>query len=160
MTAAPDPYLAGLRLLGRRDYTAAELRARLLARGCPEPDVAHALDRLRREGALDDARAARAYASTAARVKGRGRLRVLRELEARGVDPEVARGAVDEVFSDIDETALVERALTKRLHGPIASPAEARRLHQALTRLGFPPAAIAAALRRHSRRGAVDADRS
>ncbi len=153
---APDAYLAGLRLLGRRELSAAQLRERLARRGYRDVDIDEALARLRGEGALDDARTARAYASTAARVKGRGHLRILRELEAMGIEPEVARGAVEEVFAEVDEASLLERALRKRLHGPITSEAQLRRLHQALARLGFPPAAIAAALKRRGRPGVSD----
>lgn len=156
MTDAPDAYLTGLRLLARRELSSAQLRDRLAKRGCPEPEIAAALARLREEGALDDRRTARAYASTAARVKGRGRLRILRELDALGLDREIARAAADEVFEEIEEAALLQRALAKRLRGPIKDEGQFRRLHQYLTRLGFPPAAIIAALKARYRRATQD----
>ncbi len=156
MNDVPDAYLAGLRLLARRELSSAQLHDRLAKRGCPEPEIDAALARLREEGALDDRRMARAYASTAARVKGRGRLRILRELDALGLDREIGRAAADEVFQEIDEAALLERALAKRLRGPIKDEGQFRRLHQYLTRLGFPPFAITTALKARYRRGAVD----
>jgi regulatory protein len=156
MNDAPDAYLAGLRLLARRELSSVQLRDRLAKRGCPDLEIDAALARLREEGALDDRRMARAFASTAARVKGRGRLRILRELEAQGLDREVARAAVDEVFDEIEEPALLERALAKRLRGPIRDEGHFRRLYQYLTRLGFPPSAIAAALKARCRRAAPD----
>jgi regulatory protein len=156
MTDAHDAYLAGLRLLARRELSAAQLRDRLARGGCSGSDIDEAIDRLRTEGALDERRMARAFASTASRVKGRGRLRVLRELEATGVDRETARAAVDEAFAEVDEAALLDRAIAKRLRGPLRDEGHFRRLNQYLTRLGFPPAAIAAALRARYRRASPD----
>jgi len=156
MTSAHDAYVSGLRLLARRELSVAQLRARLARRCWSDSDIAEAIDRLRQDGALDDRRMARAFASTAARVKGRGRLRILRELEAAGVDRDTARAAVDDVFGEVDEGALLDRAIAKRLRGPIRDEGQFRRLHQHLTRLGFPPAAIAAALRARYRRASPD----
>jgi len=98
---------------------------------------------------LDDARVARAYARTAAGVKGRGRLRVMRELNAMGIARDVATEALAEVFADVDEHALIAKALQKKMRGRprISSAAEHARLYQFLMRQGFTPAGIAAALR-------------
>jgi regulatory protein len=156
MTGAPPAYTAGLRLLARRELSAAQIRQRLARQGFPPDEIDGALDRLRQEGALDDRRMARAYASTAARVKGRGRQRILRELEATGVDHQTALAALDEVFDEVNEATLLERALAKRLRGPIRDAGQFRRLHQYLTRLGFPPAAIAGALRARMKGGAIE----
>jgi regulatory protein len=156
MSDVPDAYVTGLRLLARRELSTPQLRSRLAARGCPPDEVDAALERLRAEGALDDRRMARAAASTAARVRHRGRLRILRELEAAGVDRETAREAVEAVFDELDEAAVLERAIAKRLRGPIRDEAHFRRLHQYLIRLGFAPAAAAAALKARFRRAARD----
>jgi SOS response regulatory protein OraA/RecX len=93
---------------------------------------------------------ARAYARTAASVKGRGRLRVMRELHAMGIATEVVAAALADVFGELDERALIARALQKKLRGRprIASPAEHARLYQYLMRQGFSPAATIAALRK------------
>ena len=158
MTGSRSAYAAGLRLLARRELTAAQLRERLARRGHPPDEIEAAADRLRTEGALDDRRAARAYASTAVRVKGRGRLRVLRELEGLGLDPNTARAAVDAAFEEVDEADLLERAIERRWRGPIRDEAQLRRLHRYLVRLGFPATDALAALatRRGRTRGAED----
>jgi SOS response regulatory protein OraA/RecX len=70
----------GLRMLARRELSSSQLRARLLERDHPSADVEAAIAQLKESGALDDARVARAYAETALKVKGRGRLRIQREL--------------------------------------------------------------------------------
>jgi SOS response regulatory protein OraA/RecX len=58
---------------------------------------------------------------------------------------------VDTVFRDVDQSALLERALARRLKGPgalIRTPAEYRRIYAALLRQGFPPADVRKALDR------------
>jgi regulatory protein len=152
MADAPDAYVTGLRLLARRELSTPQLRARLAARGCPPEAIDAALERLRADGALDDRRMARAFASTAARVKHRGRLRILRELEASGIDRDTARVAIEAVFDEVDEATVLERAIARRLRGAIRDEAHFRRLHQYLIRLGFAPAAAAAALNARFRR--------
>ena len=142
-------YLDGLRLLARRELSVKELRDRLVDREYPADEIDRAIEHLLETQALDDARVARAYARTAAKVKGRGRLRVMRELNAMGIAKETASEAVADVFSDVDERSLIARALQKKMRGRprIANAAEHARLYQYLMRQGFTPAGIVAALR-------------
>jgi regulatory protein len=143
-------YADALRLLSRRELTVADCRARLLDREHSPADVEAAIARLIDAGSLDDARFARTYARSAVDVKGRGRLRVQQELQARGVAKETASAAVGEVFGDKDERALVARALQKKLRGR-PKPANERdyaRLYQHLMRQGFTPSVVSAAIRK------------
>jgi SOS response regulatory protein OraA/RecX len=67
-----------------------------------------------------------------------------------GIARDVIAEAVAEVFGDIDERAMVDRAIQKKLRGsrkPVTIQERAR-LYQFLMRQGFTPAAVAAALRR------------
>jgi regulatory protein len=143
-------YIDGLKLLGRRELSVAGLRSRLLDREHPAEETDEAIARLLETGALDDRRVARAYARTASKVKGRGRLRVTRELQAMGIARDTVAEAVAEVFGDLDERALIDRAVQKKLRGgPRPSTIQERaRLYQFLMRQGFTPAAVSAALRR------------
>ena len=143
-------YVDGLKLLGRRELSASQLRARLLDREHTPEEADEAIARLLENGALDDRRVARAYARTASKIKGRGRLRVTRELQALGIAKEIVAEAVAEVFSDLDERALIDRAIQKKLRGgkKPSTIQERARLYQFLMRQGFTPAAVAAALRR------------
>jgi regulatory protein len=143
-------YIDGLKLLGRRELSVAELRSRLVDREYPPDEIDAAVAKLLENGALDDRRVAGAYARTASKVKGRGRLRVARELQAMGIDRDVAAAAVAEVFGDIDERAMIQRAIQKKLRGgrPPATLQERARLYQFLMRQGFTPGAVSAALRR------------
>jgi len=132
---------AAFRLLGRRDLTRAELTTRLVQRGYTADDVRTVVDRLALDGYVDDRRTALAHVRTASRIKGRGRLRIQRELEARGV----GRDLIREVLSDLganDDLAAIRRFLSKRRLPADPSPADRRRLFQQLLRRGFPPSAI------------------
>jgi regulatory protein len=141
-------YLDALHLLSRRALTVSECRTRLLDRDHPEEQIDAAIAHLLDAGGLDDAKLARAYARTAVEIKGRGRLRVLRELQARGVDKEIAAEAIGEVFGDKDERSLVSRAVKKKLRGKQpGSTAEYARLYQYLMRQGFTPAVVVGVLR-------------
>ena len=143
-------YLDGLRLLARRELSVKELRDRLKDREHPPEEVDRAIEHLLETKALDDERVARAYARTASKVKGRGRLRIMRELSAMGIAKVTASEAVAEVFADVDERALIAKALQKKMRGRprIANVAEHARLYQYLMRQGFTPAGISAALRK------------
>lgn len=146
---ADSSYLTALKLLARRELSVEALRTRLRDRGYPDADIAAAIDHLLETGALDDGRVARAYARTAATLKGRGRLRVERELMALGIDRNVAAEALGEVFGELDERSLIAKALQKKLRGrkKITDIAERSRIYQYLLRQGFSPAGVAHALR-------------
>ena len=143
-------YIDGLKLLGRRELSVAQLRSRLIDREYSPEEADEAVAKLLENGALDDQRVARAYARTASKIKGRGRLRVARELQAIGISRDIAAEAVAEVFSDQDERALIDRAIQKKLRGgkKPSTMQERARLYQFLMRQGFTPAAVALALRR------------
>jgi regulatory protein len=152
----PDAaWAAAVRMLGRRELSAAQVRERLARRGWTDDAIAPAIARLTASGALDDARVARACARTRAGVKRQGRDRVLREIQALGVTRDVARTAVDEVFGALDEGHLLQAALEKRLRAGmvLSDPAVQRRLYAALVRQGFDAHAVARAIRERVRKG-------
>jgi len=138
-------------MLSRRALSVSEIRDRLRDREHGEADIDAAVTRLLETGGLDDKKLAAAYARTAAEIKGRGRLRVIRELQARGVAKGIAAEAAGEVFGDKDERSLVTRALQKKLRHRVGRPldaAEKARLYQYLMRQGFTPAVIVDSLRK------------
>jgi regulatory protein len=143
---AAKAYTDALRLVASRELTSAQLHRRLLHRGHSVQEIAAAIGRLREEGTLDDDRAAAAMARTAAAVKGRGRDRILRELTAAGVDRDVARRAVAVAYGEVDEGALLERAIA-RFDRRAANRRGPNALRQFLFRQGFSADAIAAVLR-------------
>lgn len=128
--------VAALRLLTRRDYTAAELRTKLLDKEHPEAEVAAALDGLTRDGLVNDRRVAVSFVRVASSLKGRGRHRIERELEHRGVDKAIIREAMA-TLPAADETASIRRFLERKKLPARLSPAEHRRVFGQLMRRGF-----------------------
>ena len=150
----------GLKLLARRELSVEAVRLRLQDRGFSREDIEAGIADLIESGALDDSRVARAYAQTAATVKGRGRLRVMRELLQMGIHSDVAAQALGEVFGELDERALIAKALQKKLRGrtKLADQQDYARTYQYLMRQGFSPAGVTAALRRFRSGGSTDQD--
>ena len=145
-------YVDGLHLLGRRELSVKQLRERLLERDHAAEDVDRAIALLLENRALDDARVAAAYVRTALAVKGRGRLRIRRELQEMGIDADVAGTALADAFAGTDERAQVRQALAKKMRGQrIATQADYARAFQYLMRQGFSPDMVTAVLRESRR---------
>ena len=151
-----DAYVTALRMLARRELSEAQVRTRL-ARKAFEPGVIdEAVSRLQAVHALDDRRTALACARTEANVKRHGRLRAQRTIEGLGIDRGLAKAAVAEVFGDVDEDALINQALDRKLPPSPrasarperqASAAVARRLYRYLLAQGFDAGRAHAAIR-------------
>jgi regulatory protein len=139
--------LYALTLVARREYTAHEVRTKLIARACPQDIAAVVVDRLIAAGGIDDRRAAGVHVRTAAKVKKRGRLRIERELAARGVSKAVARELVGEL-SPQDEADAIRRILAAKRMPAKPDLATRRRLFQHLLRRGFSADAIGKVMRR------------
>lgn len=136
-------------MLARRELCEAQVRTRLARRQFDPDEIEAAIARLQSERALDDRRTALACARTEANVKRHGRLRALRQIETLGIARDLARAAVAEVFSDLDEDQLIEQALSRRLrHGvSLEEATTVRRVHRYLLAQGFDAARVHAAIR-------------
>jgi len=148
-------YTAALRALMRRAHSVYEMR-RALERRAQEPSATRrVLDRLKQEKLLDDARYARQFARHHTESRRQGRYRIARDLRARGVPDRHIEAALEEIFRETDERALVRQRLERRLkwlrggHAPRAR-LDARKLasmYRSLLRAGFSTDAIRAELR-------------
>lgn len=137
---------AALALLGRRDYTAFELRQRLIDKGHDAGEVDEQIASLIADGSVNDRRVAANHVRVASQIKGRGRMRIRQELIARGVARAVADGVLAELPAE-DENTAIQRFLARRKI-PDGLPAEARnKVFQQLLRKGFTADAISKALR-------------
>ena len=136
-------------MLARRELSAAQVTERLRRRGFEPEAIQAAVDRLRRERALDDRRTAAIHARRAARTTHRGPLRAEQEITALGIAPAVARIAVAEVYAEQGVETVIERALARRLpdDAVIADRAHFGRLYRYLVRQGFDPHVATATLR-------------
>ena len=135
-----------LRLLTRRDYSANELRTKLLDREVPEAEVNSVVADLADSGLVNDARVAESFVRVASTLKGRGRIRISRELEQRGIDRATIHKALG-ALPIADETAAIRRFIERKHLPARLSPAEHRRVFGQLIRRGFSADLIAKALR-------------
>lgn len=147
--------VAALKMLARRELSESQIRQRLVRRGYDPDDIESAIERLTSNGSINDARVAGAIARTETSVKRRGRLRVAQALARAGIDRSTARTAVDSIFSDIDDDALLSAALERRLKNGrlIADDREFQRLFRYLAAQGFESDTILKALTARRRKG-------
>lgn len=127
-----------LRLLDRQPRTRAELAKALAARAVPAAAAAAVLDRFTEVGLIDDEAFAQAWVGSRHRGRGLARRALAEELRRRGVDHELARGALATVSTD-DEVAAATALVTRRLHSMtgLAVEVKRRRLLAMLARRGF-----------------------
>ncbi len=147
-------YIDGLKMLARRELSEQQVRQRLARKGHAADAIDDAVTRLRHERALDDGRVAEAIARTETSIRRRGRIRVQLQLQKAGIDKSTAKRAIDEVFASIDDGALIEAALNKRLRGreTIEDDKEFQRLYRYLAGQGFGAEQIMKALTARPRR--------
>jgi len=112
-----DAFTVALTLLSARELSETQLRARLARRQLDPDDINTAIARLKEDRTLDDRRVARALARMETSIKHRGRARVIQKIRQAGISASIAEDAVKEVFEDVDENDLLERALDRRLRG-------------------------------------------
>jgi regulatory protein len=134
-----NAYIDGLKMLGRRELSELQVRQRLARKGHDADAIDEAVARLCEERAIDDERVAEAIARTETSVRRRGKLRVRMQIERAGIAKPTAKRAVDDLFDTIDDGALLEASLAKRLRGreTIADDREFQRLYRYLMGQGF-----------------------
>jgi len=145
----PSAYIDGLKMLGRRELSEQQVRQRLARKAYPQDEIDEAVSRLREERAINDQRVAEAIARTETGIRKRGKVRVRLQLERAGIARDTARQALDAVFDGIDDAALLESSLRKRLRGreTIADEREFQRLFRYLVGQGFESDRVMQALR-------------
>ncbi len=142
-------YASAVRALLRRAHSIHEMREYLGRRADEKELVSAVIARLREQRYLDDARYALDFARAHAQSRRQGRFRITRELRARGVPDQHIEAALDAVFAETDEAALVRARLQRRLahtHGPLDRRKLAS-LYGSLLRAGFSADTIRAEIR-------------
>lgn len=144
-SALSDIYLRALNLLTRRDHTTVELQRKLMLRGFPAESVNDLLEQLTGKGYLDDRRFAERWADAAIR-NGRGYgLRILQELQKRGISREIAAEAFAHAAVEYPEHDSLAAIVSKRFSAfdPARAPQkEKQRVYAYLQRRGFSIRAI------------------
>ena len=147
-------YFRALRWLGARELSETQVRSRLAEKGYTDTAIAPAVERLLHDRTLDDRRAATAVARTEARVRRHGPHRVMGKLTAMGIDRDLAKDIVRELFGEEDAQALLEKTLEIRLRGKVErlkDPRERRKILAYLVRQGFSASDASAAIRIRSK---------
>jgi len=143
--AGSDIYLRALNLLSRRDHTAVELQRKLAARGFSAESIAELLEQLAGKGYLDDKRFAERWTESAIR-NGRGYgVRILQELQQRGISREMAAEAVAAAavhYSVHDSLSAIVSRRFSSFDPASASRKEKQRVYSYLQRRGFSIQAI------------------
>ena len=132
-------YRTALRFLERRPFAARDLGRRLVLKGHPPEAAAAAVERARSAGLVDDVRYALHYVETRA-ARGRGSLRLRRDLLLLGVDRACIDAALQHHFGAEDsELPRVEALVRKRLAQlkGLPTPVLRRRILAFLARRGF-----------------------
>jgi regulatory protein len=112
-----DAYTVALTLLSARELSETQLRTRLKRRQIDADDIDAAVSRLKADGTLNDRRVAGAIARMETGIKHRGRGRVIQKIRQAGIDGDIADDAVRQLFEDVDEEALLDRAVERKLRG-------------------------------------------
>ncbi len=147
-------YIDGLKMLGRRELSEQQVRQRLARKQYSQDEIDDAVARLRDERAINDQRVAEAIARTETGIRKRGKVRVRMQIERAGIAKETAKAAIDDVFETIDDEALLESSLRKRLRGreTIADDREFARLFRYLIGQGFESDRVMTALKAYRRK--------
>ena len=134
-----DLYAAATRILTRRAHSVHEMKQALAHRSDDDQLIKTVIDRLKREGLIDDARYAKQFVRQRTEVRRQGRFRIARDLRARGVPDQHIEAALDENARDHDEAALVRQRIERKLRsfrGEITDNKLAS-LYRSLLRSGF-----------------------
>lgn len=149
LSSDDDLYASALRALMRRAHSIHEMREYLGRRTQDKNAVSRIIARLREHNYLDDARYALDYARRHALSRRQGRYRIARELRGRGVPDAPIEAAIEAVFAETDETALIRSRLRQKLarsRGPLDERKLAS-LYRSLMAAGFSADTIRAELR-------------
>jgi regulatory protein len=112
-----------LRYLARRDYSCAELAAKLLQRGAASEVAEAVVERLGEAGLVSDERFAEVFARYRSQG-GYGPMRIRAELRQKGVKGELIEQALEPYADEWHELAFAW--LSRRLRGELDRKAEAR----------------------------------
>ncbi len=140
-----DALKSAYRSLARRGHSRRELQAKLQRKKYTQQAVQAVLAELEAKRFLDDRLFAMNFARDRLERRRLGSGRVAQELKAKGITEEVIDETLGALYSEIDESALAQEALGKRIldvmkKSPTVS--DRRRLSNFLRRRGFSYEAI------------------
>ncbi len=153
-TAQPDGQRAielAWKAIGRREHTVVQLKTYLEGKRAGPEAIEAAVAELTEAGVLDDAGYARRFAEDKRALDRWGAERIERELQRRGVCPELVEAALAAQDRDGELEAAVELLATRFPVAP-EDDRERDRAWRLLVRRGYEPELAYEAVRTHSRR--------
>ena len=142
--------------LASRAHSTGELKQKLRQRAERAVDVDATIARLKEYGYLNERGFAEAFTTARLENQGFGKMRAMRELRQRRVAPALAEQAVQKIYQDVDEHALIENFIRRKFRttprdGLFADPRDLASAYRRLLRAGFGPAAITQALKKFAK---------
>jgi regulatory protein len=130
---------AAMRLLKVRPRTELELRRRLGGLRTARVTIDRVIDDLRHEGHVDDRIFARLWVKEKRQRGDCGKMRIRRDLEAKGIDRDVVADELSGAFSDAEEAELARALARKKMErlGDIPAEEGKRKVYSYLLRRGF-----------------------
>ena len=136
--------------LARRERTVAELRSCLERKRIEPAAIDEVVEELQAAGHLDDARYARLFAEDRRTLARWGNERIARDLQRRGVAPDVVEGALADQGPH-DELEAAMALLADKLPAPPVDDRSRDRAWRLLVRRGYEPELAYEAVRAHTR---------
>jgi len=112
-TASRSAKQWALKTLARRMHTEQEIQRGLTERGWPSDTVKMVVDELKGTGFIDDTRFAEIWVTSRSERKLHGRFRLLRDLQDKGVEEEIARSVIQEFLPREKEITIARKAAQK-----------------------------------------------
>jgi regulatory protein len=149
----PDPLELAYRYLNRRDRTEGEVRKLLAAKGVEDDAAQDAIETLREQGYVDDARYARLFAEDKRALEGWGTERIRGTLALRGIDRELIDAVVQADGGAGSELERALEVLRRRFPSPPRERRDRDRALAVLLRKGYDTELALDALTAHARAG-------
>lgn len=145
-----------LKSLAGRAHSIGELREKLRRRAEKAGDIDGVMARLKELGYLDDRRFAENYAASRLSNERFGRNRVVQDLRQRRVAPALAEKTVQEVYEDVNESALIEEWIRRKYRlapreGLFQEEKDLAAAYRRLLRAGFRTGEIVRVLKRFAK---------
>ena len=115
LESEPELYEVAVRALMRRAHSVHEMKKSLERRSDDKAMIMSVLQRLKRQGMMDDARYAKQFTRQRAEIRKQGKFRIARELRARGIPDRHIDAALKESAKETDERALVRQRIERKL---------------------------------------------
>ena len=115
LTSESELYDAAVRALMRRAHSVHEMRKALERRAEQKSMVANVLDRLKRQGLIDDARYARQFTRQRTEIRRQGKFRIARDLRGRGIPDRHIETALEEAAKETDEAVVIRQRIERKL---------------------------------------------